>query len=139
MFNSPVLNVVIGLVFVYLLYSLLATIVKEIIASFFSLRANMLVIAIERILSDEKPMSLFERFFLIKLGFGKKKRASKKEAIVDKFFDNPGIKYLAKGKFNSKPSYIEPAVFSKAMVDVLKGDASPAGISTVVQINSVIN
>jgi hypothetical protein len=135
MFNSPVLNVVIGLVFVYLLYSLLATIIKEIIASMFSLRANMLVVAVERMLSDDPPKGLISRFFSIRLGLGSKRDP---KALVQKFFSNPGIKYLAKGKLNSKPSYIEPAIFSKAIMDVLKGDNPPAGVNTVVQINSVI-
>ncbi len=37
MLNSSILDIVIGLIFIYLLYSLLATILQEIIASQFSL------------------------------------------------------------------------------------------------------
>ena len=53
MFNSPFLDVTIGLVFIFLLYSLLATSVNEAIATSFSLRARMLRNAItERMLAD---------------------------------------------------------------------------------------
>ena len=38
MINSGILDIVIGLIFIYLLYSLLATIIQEIIASNFSFR-----------------------------------------------------------------------------------------------------
>ena len=42
MFNSIVLDSVIGLVFIFLLYSLLATILGEMIANWLGLRARML-------------------------------------------------------------------------------------------------
>ncbi|MEI7661434.1 MAG: hypothetical protein WCK34_04525 [Bacteroidota bacterium] len=46
MFNSPLLDVTIGLVFIFLLYSLLATTVHEIVATIFMLRSRMLKRAI---------------------------------------------------------------------------------------------
>ena len=52
MFGSITLDIVIGLVFVYLLYSLLATILAELIASWFGIKARMLRQAIERMLND---------------------------------------------------------------------------------------
>ena len=53
MFNSVVLDIVIGLIFIYLLYSLMATIIQEIIASYFGFRAKILERAIFRMLEDE--------------------------------------------------------------------------------------
>ena len=52
MFNSVAFDVTIGLVFVFLLYSLLATIVQEMLASWFGMRATMLERGIVRMLSD---------------------------------------------------------------------------------------
>src|SRR4051812_16623037 len=52
MFNSLAFDVVIGLIFVYILYSLLATILGELISSIINLRAVVLRVAIERILND---------------------------------------------------------------------------------------
>ena len=52
MFNSVILEIVIGLIFIYLLYSLLATVVQEIISTKFSLRAKILENAVSRMLED---------------------------------------------------------------------------------------
>ena len=46
MFNSPLLDIAIGLVFIFLLYSLLVTSINEAIATLFSFRARMLKTAI---------------------------------------------------------------------------------------------
>lgn len=50
MLNNPILQVVTGLAFLYLIYSLLATILKEFIASLFSYRSRMLEIGIQQML-----------------------------------------------------------------------------------------
>ncbi len=52
MFDSVAFEVVIGLVFIYLLYSLLVTILGEIIANSLGIRARLLRVAIERMLND---------------------------------------------------------------------------------------
>jgi hypothetical protein len=143
MFDSPVLNVVIGLIFVYLLYSLFATIVQEMIASFFSLRAKTLSNAIERMLEDGGSNTTIWTDILnwaksVAQSFWHRLAPVKEtppETLADLFFSNPGIKYLADGKKNSKPSYLEPTVFSKALIDVLKGDTNPTG-NTVAQIKN---
>ena len=101
MFNSTVLDVVIGLVFIYLLYSLLATIVQEIIATFRSYRARFLEKAIKRMLQDETNHS---------------------DDLVKLFYNHPLIKYLGESRARSKPSYINKETFSKVIVDLLRGD-----------------
>ena len=53
MFSNAALDVVIGLVFVYLLYSLLGTLIQEIIATNIGLRGCILKLAIQRILDDD--------------------------------------------------------------------------------------
>ena len=52
MFDNVAFEVVIGLVFIYLLYSLLVTILGEIISTFLGIRARLLRAAIERMLND---------------------------------------------------------------------------------------
>src|ERR1041384_4933458 len=52
MFNSIVLDVFIGLVLVYLLYSLLITIVGEMVATWMNLRPRILRLSIEKMLND---------------------------------------------------------------------------------------
>jgi len=54
MIDNVALDVVIGLVFIYLLYSLFATVLMEIISSSFGLRARNLSYALRRMLMDEK-------------------------------------------------------------------------------------
>lgn len=52
MFDSAAFNVVLGLILIYLLYSLLATILGEMIATWLGIRARILRIGIERMLND---------------------------------------------------------------------------------------
>src|SRR6218665_3229077 len=52
MFNNVVLDVVIGLVFIYLLYSLLITVAGEFVAAKLGIRSRILRFAIERMLND---------------------------------------------------------------------------------------
>ena len=59
MFNSTALDVVIGLVFIYLLYSLLASIIQEIIATQLAFRSKVLEKAILRMLEDGKTTGRF--------------------------------------------------------------------------------
>ena len=67
MTGSVAIDVVLGLVFVYLLYSLLCSILLEVIARWFRLRQRMLLRAISRMLDDSPdpmtPLS-FLNFFV---------------------------------------------------------------------------
>lgn len=53
MLNNVAPDVVIGLIFIYLLYSLRATVIAEIIATKLGFRARNLKEAIDRMLNDE--------------------------------------------------------------------------------------
>ena len=65
MFDNVALNVVIGLVFIYLLYSLFATVISEIFATYIGLRARTLKEAVDRMLNDEDEGD--QRGFLTRL------------------------------------------------------------------------
>lgn len=145
MFGSNILEIVIGLVFIYLLYSLLATTIKEGVASILNLRARMLEKAIKRMLDDgiNEPHSIWEwigarlktvwNFISRSITFLthgiKLPEFTNDKLLVKKFYDNPGIKYLGENRWHKKPSYISAECFSKAVVDVLKDLGSDANLT----------
>ena len=102
MFGSNILEVAIGLIFIFLLYSLLASAINEAIASYLGLRAKNLKKAIQRMLDDD----------------------SGKTTLSDKFYKQPLLKYLGEptffGKILRKPAYLSSQSFSKNVLDLLK-------------------
>jgi len=127
MLNNVALDVFIGLVFVFLLHSLLATIVQEMIATRLGFRAKVLEKAILRMLEDGKTTT--------KLPFGDRisgalhllglKNILKNKTVALWFYAHPLIKYLAEDNYYSKPAYLDPSNFSKVMIDLLKGFNQP--------------
>jgi len=59
--------------------------------------------------------------------------------LFDSFYDHPGIKYLGENKISNKPSYISPAFFSKALMDVLKEKANDPAASPLKQLQDGID
>ncbi|MFH7010946.1 hypothetical protein ACHRV5_03690 [Flavobacterium sp. FlaQc-52] len=129
MLNSPVLDTAIGLVFIYLLYSLLATSVNEAFSTLFGLRARMLKKGIvDSMLSNterkewlwlETLKSFFETIlepFKLILGY----KPISKEKLGDKFYEHPVIKNYGYSNRNSIPSYISKENFSTILIEVLK-------------------
>ncbi len=125
MFNSAVLDVVIGLIFIYLLYSLLATIIQEILASSFCFRGKILERAILRMLEDENKSDL--RITSVFGLFKKSGNGARPNTTSYVFYNHPLIKFLGENKFNSKPAYINKQTFSKVLVDLLRGDKVKPG------------
>ncbi|MBS1600985.1 MAG: hypothetical protein JST75_22420 [Bacteroidetes bacterium] len=133
MFNSPLLDVAIGLVFIFLLYSLLATSIKEAIATGFGLRARMLKTAIvERMLADTSKdgrwtsiLKGFKEFFLeiFKYFTGKREKPESKKKIGDKFYEHPVISNYGSSRIFPTPSYIPTKNFSIVLIDVLKKES----------------
>ncbi|MGN6339432.1 MAG: hypothetical protein ACTHML_00570 [Ginsengibacter sp.] len=127
MFSNTALDVFIGLVFIFLLYSLLATIMQEIIATRFAFRAKVLEKAILRMLEDGKTstkMQYGDRLQGVLHLFGLW-NLLKKKTIAPWFYAHPLIKYLAEDNYYSKPAYLKPENFSKVMIDLLKGFGFP--------------
>lgn len=133
MFNSVVFDVVISLVFIYLLYSLLVTTIQEIIATRFSFRAKILQRAVFRMLEDENKFS--NRFKSIVYLFKKAGNGGEKNSISYEFYKHPLILFLGEGDNHSKPSYINKSTFSKVIIDLLRGDEIKPGddIKTLIQ------
>ena len=101
MFGSAILDTAIGLIFVYLLVSLIITAANELLAAFFRWRANNLFLGIRELLQDQGATGLAARFY-----------------------DHPLVQGLAaKGK---KPSYIPSRTFALTLLDLV----SPASSGT---------
>lgn len=133
MFGSTVLEIVIILVFIYLIYSLLATIFVEAFASIFRLRARSLRWGIIRMLQDDEKKNVFLGFIdSIARGFIKLfKRNAYEKDFVQAFFNRPSIKYLGKNNTQSTPSYLEPEVFSKAVMDIFRQEEGATDIERI--------
>jgi hypothetical protein len=142
MMNSVALDIVIGLIFVYILYSLLASILQEALASILNLRAITLRISIERMLNDgsffnqlanetdpdkkaEMTATAILNWLLLR------PNGDFKNSFAGKFYAYPSIKFLAKADdnglpFQSKlPSYISADNFSDTIVNMLRESAAP--------------
>jgi len=123
MFKSIALDVVIGLVFIFLLYSMLATIIQEIIATKLAFRSKILQKAILRMLEDGKTTT-FSPFFDVLKGFYQlmfRTDTLKGKRFATAFYTHPLIKYLTEDNWFSKPAYLDAKNFSKVIIDLLHG------------------
>jgi hypothetical protein len=143
MFSNVGLDIFIGLIFVFLLYSLLATILMEFIAHFMGLRPRMLLKSLRRMLEDNPPEI-----------FGRKKGWTildvfsdtwqsilryfypfKDMSLLRRFYQNPTVKYLGESKSSSKPSYMTAANFSQTMIRLLRDNNGLIGQES--QMNAI--
>ena len=119
MLNSSILDIVIGLIFIYLLYSLLATIIQEIIASQFAFRAKILERAVFRMLEDENKFA--SKFRSVSYLFKKTGNGGAKNSMTYEYYKHPLILFLGESDCRGKPSYINKETFSKVIIDLLRG------------------
>ena len=94
MLNLSTIEIVMGLIFIYLLLSILVTVLNEIFVTIISLRGKILKKAIIQILTEKD--------------------------LIQKFYSHPLIKKFSKGK-KIRPSYISKEIFSKVLIDSLNG------------------
>ncbi len=100
------LQVVIGLVFVMLLFSLLASTILEFIAGFLSLRGKRLITAIQSMVGSQMSQAFVHHPFFRQLSIGSRERArvgQTEEAL---------------------PSYINAGTFSSILLDLLEIDTT---------------
>ncbi len=136
MFNNVVLNVFIGLVFIFLLYSLLATILQEILARWFNLRSRMLQKGIRRMLEDSTKYSevtfcnaiISSGLALVRFFYPGFQSASN---FTGAFFEFPSIKYLGESGWHSKPAYISANNFSTTLIYLLTGNYHDDTVSRI--------
>ncbi len=99
-----ILSTVIGIVFVMLLFSLLASSVLELIAGILSLRGKQLISALRGMLGDATTDNFVEHPFFKQLAMG-----STQKAKVD-------------GKKTALPSYINAGTFTAILLDIMDID-----------------
>lgn len=111
----PILDLAIGLSFVYLLLSLLCTTLNEMIASWFKLRSKTLQKGIERMLGDSN--------------------------LTTKLYQQPLIRSLARND-QTPPSYIPSSKFAIALKDVLseenQGNVPPDTTAGITKTNPAL-
>lgn len=101
MFGSSILEVAIGMIFIYLFLSLVSSAVNEAIASFLNKRGKKLFEGVKNLLNDPKFTGLAQQLFTHGLVDGISEEAT-----------NPK-------KANRFPSYMPPSTFSLALIDIL--------------------
>src|ERR1035441_7327530 len=116
MFNSPILEVAISLVFVYLLFSLLTRAAKEMIAGLINLRGVFLVKGIQSIIGDMTSTykialpDKYESFVQAAANTTLAMTNHNPGALAQQFFRSPSIQRLFGNRFligtDRTPSYI---------------------------------
>ncbi|MEM9775049.1 MAG: hypothetical protein AAF902_10740 [Chloroflexota bacterium] len=97
MFGSATLEIAIGMIFIFLLLSLVCSTVNEWIASIFNLRGKTLQSGIRRLLEDPEG-----------------------QWLAGQFYDHPIIRGLSRGESNVVlPSYISADTFTTVLMDIL--------------------
>ena len=132
MLNNVALDVVIGLVFVFLLYSLFATILVEIISTKLGLRARNLKEAVDRMLNDERIPTVKKSWVvdkLYRLWDSLKLTKNPKNPRITNFYNHPEIKYLGSTGIFKNPSSYKALSFSKTLLNLLNetGDKKLGG------------
>lgn len=133
MFSSVALDVVIGLLFIYLLYSLLASVLSEIIATKLSLRARNLKEAVNRMLTDEQ-----EATWLGRLSNSLRILKNPQSEIIREFYDNPEIKYLGSPGVFKEPSSFKSSSFAKTVMGILFGNSLPSNEAVTKKLQEII-
>ena len=114
MFSNVAIDVVIGLIFIYLLYSLFATVVSEMIATWLGLRARNLKEAVNRMLTNEEVTGFWNRLIdSLKL----MKNPDSEE--IKNFYGHPEIKQLGSSGIFKNPSSFKSESFSKTIMYML--------------------
>lgn len=126
--NFPaMLDVAIGLFFIYLILSLLASGIQELIATVLEWRAKQLKEAIKILLGDNKAND---------------PSAKQAQKIGDDLWEHPLIQSMNQRKFSRTsvgPSYISSKMFAAALLEVLKTDYDFNASGTIDRIVESIN
>jgi hypothetical protein len=133
MFGLEILDVVIGLTFVFLLLSLLATAINEYISAVMNLRGKELARGLGRLLDDFDESDALKRAFN---GVGPRVTAAT-DSLTERFYNHRLIRPLATRRggffqlFSNEPrlpSYIPARTFAMALLDVLGIDTKEANL-----------
>lgn len=110
MFGSAILDVAIGMIFIYLLMALMVTALTELISAWLKWRAQNLIRGVRNMLTDEK--------------------------LVQGIYSHPIVKSLYKG--GKGPSYIPSRTFTLALLDLIS-PADPSGPRVITDIQNKLS
>ncbi len=123
MFGSQVLEVALGLIFIYYLLSLFCTTVNELIARFFSLRSTTLIRGIRALVADA------EMARVVRPSRRSAERLLAEAPITKGLYEHPLIRGLMeqRGRDQRKayPSFIPADVFARALLHTLDEQLVP--------------
>ncbi|MBN1205568.1 MAG: hypothetical protein JXB05_11670 [Myxococcaceae bacterium] len=121
-----VLEAAIGLIFVYLLFSLICSALSEIVAWLLNLRARTLREGVETLLKDESLAALLQQNPRLKAMFDKGASLGKQaQDVTGTLYAHPLIQGVMHGK--KPPSYIPKHLFAEAFLDLLRRMAGKEG------------
>ena len=100
LFNSTILEVVIGLIFVYLLLSIMCTAANEWVAALTRRRGETLRRGLAQLLADQPTRG-----------------TQTPNALIQEFYDHPLIKTMMHDK--NHPTYLSPRNFSATLTDII--------------------
>jgi hypothetical protein len=102
LFNSTILEVIIGVIFVYLLLSIMCTAANEWIAALTRRRGETLRRGLSQLLADQPTHG-----------------GQAADALIREFYDHPLIKSMMHDK--NHPTYLSPRNFSATLTDIITG------------------
>jgi|GEM_PF-1251076 len=115
MFGLETLNVLIGLVTVYLAFGIACTAIVEAVAAWCSLRSRNLEAALNEFLAGNF-----------------KEKGKEAETFVKAFYDHPLVQALSKGK-DGRPSYIAPETVGQVVEALVTANAGVASLAEAVK------
>jgi hypothetical protein len=120
MLGSPILDVAIGMIFVYLLLSLICSAANEVIELLLKGRASQLEEGLRELLHSESSVSFFTR---INNSLRGQPAIANAENLVQRVYEHPLISSLYKGDYKPNstklPSYIPSTNFALALMDLV--------------------
>lgn len=139
MINNEPIEVFAGLIAIFLLYSLLASIIMEIIAKYIGLRARISLKSIAKLLDDSDFYDELYVKRIFKAGWHTKIfKPFSKRPFTALFYSHPNIKNLGRNDVDRKPSYISPEMFSNTLIQLLRGDNFKEGENSMEHIKTTI-
>lgn len=123
MFDSSILDMVIGVTFIYFLLSLICSAIAELITRVLGLRARMLFTGIANLLDDPAINALLhnrrgELWELAGEQLETPKQAQHPNYLAALFYKHPLIDSMGKG--SERPSYLSGANFATAFIDTIQ-------------------
>jgi len=119
MFGLPIIDVMIGLIFVYLLLALVSAVVLEMFAGLCDSRTRNLSYGVNNLLGQHVNGKWYSRWvgtranlFLV----DPSTRQATETTVVNEFFNHPLVKSLREDR--TCPSYIPPATFATVVIDI---------------------